>query len=48
MNKTHEKTPKATPNPYANNRGGRILAPHPATEEPKAVKTVGNDLRTGK
>lgn len=33
--------------PYATNKGGKIEAPKKQTaNEPKATKTVGNDLRT--
>jgi len=33
------------PNPYATNRGGKITAPHPQTEEPKAGVIRADDLR---
>ncbi len=34
---------------YATNKGGRIIAPNNvAAGEPRATKTVGNDLRVGK
>ncbi len=33
-------------NPYATNKGGKIEAPTPVgTGDPKATKTVGDDLR---
>ena len=35
-------------NPYATNAGGKISAPKPVDKTAKGVKTVGNDLRTGK
>ena len=35
-----------TKNPYATNKGGKISAPKNTCEgEPRATKTVGNDLR---
>ena len=33
-------------NPYATNRGGRIVAPKPVTDEPASTVTKGNDLRS--
>ena len=36
-------------NPYATNKGGRIVAPSaPASGDPAATSVKGNDLRTGK
>lgn len=32
-------------NPYATNRGGKIQAPHPVKDEPRATVTRGDDLR---
>ena len=35
--------------PYQTNKGGRIVAPKNVTkDEPRATRTVGNDLRTGR
>ena len=34
-------------NPYATNKGGKIESPTPVgTGDPKATKTVGDDLRS--
>ena len=36
-------------NPYATNKGGLIKSPKsPSAGDPKATKTVGNDLRVKK
>lgn len=47
MKRTKQNTPQ---NPYANNRGGQIRAPHSGKEnEPKGTKIVGkDDLRSKK
>ena len=44
-----EKTMKKhTTNPYQTNKGGQILAPKKAQDEPRATKTCGDDLRIKK
>ena len=48
MHSKQEQEKKNKPNPYANNRGGRIIAPHTAEEEPRATIQTGKDLRVGK
>lgn len=39
---------KNNQNPYQTNKGGQILAPKKVQDEPRASKTVGDDLRTKK
>ena len=38
----HQKNGK---NPYATNCGGKIQAPNPVANEPRATVTKGDDLR---
>lgn len=35
-------------NPYQTNKGGQILAPKKAHDEPRSTKIQGDDLRTKK
>ena len=39
---------KKTTNPYQTNKGGQILAPKKQQDEPRAVRVLGDDLRTKK
>ena len=40
------KKQNQTKNPYATNKGGKIVAPHPVSAgDPKATRTLGDDLR---
>ena len=34
--------------PYATNKGGKITAPRNSENEPRATKTVGDDMRIKK
>ena len=39
---------KQTTNPYQTNKGGQILAPKKVSDEPRASRITGDDLRSKK